>query len=223
MLFASMNEIGSIPVIQRKLAYLKNIFSEIYPENDFEIFEIYINFKAYLCFKNKNDFCIIVNVNNITMNELKFISLMKTISMHHIHDDKIALIFFNMIMNINACMTENELDKTFLYHRYNIKSLIRFNIDPTIFDELKAFIDKESSTRQYIVRINLDSFTIKDYNPANLALTVSDAAIVQSQTKSFLDRCTAGLTSGFNICCKTISYTAEVVKDYYSGSSKDSK
>lgn len=165
----------------------------------------------------------IVNVNNITKDKLIFINIINSISMVHIHNDKIALILFNMIININACRTGNELDKTYLYHKYNIKSLIRFNIDLKIFNELQEYIEKETSTSNTIIRFNHNSFLIKDYNPIYTLITTPNTVVIQNQTKSFLGKSINGL----NVCWKVINYTAvrtaSVVYDYYSGTKEDPK
>ncbi len=201
-------------VIDDKASFLKNLFNQIYPHSEINIRELCINSTKYLCF-DINDSSVIVNINNICCVELQFISIMNSIVVPHNLGVNIASVFFKMIMNINACKTEYELDKTLLYRNYNIKSLIRFNIDPKVYNDIRALIDKEPliTSRQSIISYNVDSFVITDYNRPDTSVPKSRTITVQNL--SFFGKCMDELGKCYNSCYSAVSYSVETAKSYY--------
>lgn len=201
-------------VIADKVSFLRRLFNQIYPESEIDIIELNVNSIKYLCFNDKGS-CVIVNVKNLCEVELQFLSIMSSIVVSHEFDDKIASVFFKMIMNINACQTEYELDKTLLYHFYNIKSLVRFNIDPKVYSGIRILLDNETLTfsRQFIIGYNIESFVKTDYDRPDTSISESRPITVQNLT--FFGKCADELGKCYNGCCNAVSYSVETAKGYY--------
>lgn len=194
-------------VIDDKVSFLRRLFNQIYPKSEIDIIELNVNSIKYLCFNDKGS-CVIVNVKNICELELQFLSIMSSIVVSHEFYDIIASVLFKMIMNINACQTEYEVDKTLLYHTYNIKSLVRFNIDPKVCSGIRTLINNETLTtsRQSIIGYNIESFVKTEYDRPNISISEGRPITVQNLT--FFGKCADELGN-------VVSYSVESAKYYY--------